>query len=77
MAEVHGRVVISKLNQVYLQLSTEDSIRKELSEFFKFKVPGAEFIPAVRKRFWDGYLRLFNLQTNQIYLGLYPYLVQF
>lgn len=77
MAEVHGRVVASKLNQVYLQLSTDDSIRKELSEFFKFKVPGAEFIPAVRKRFWDGYLRLFSLQTNQIYLGLYPYLQQF
>ena len=48
----------------------EEFLRPELSEFFKFKVPGAEFIPAVRNRFWDGYLRLFSLQTNQIYLGL-------
>ena len=73
MAEVHGRLIVAKSDEVYLKVSAEDSIRKELSEFFKFKVPGAEFIPAVRKRFWDGYIRLFNLNTNQIYLGLYDY----
>ena len=77
MAKVYGRLVVDKLDEVYLSVSTEDSIRKELSEFFKFKVPGAEFIPAVRKRFWDGYIRLFNLQKNQIYMGLYPYLKEF
>ena len=77
MAQVHGRLVVAKKDEVYLSISTEDSIRKELSEFFKFKVPGAEFIPAVRRRFWDGYIRLFNLNTNQIYLGLYDYLKEF
>ena len=77
MAEVHGRLVVAKTDEVYLTVSAEDSIRKELSEFFKFKVPGAEFIPAVRKRFWDGYIRLFNLNTNKIYLGLYDYLEEF
>ena len=77
MAQVHGRLVVAKKDEVYLTISTEDSIRKELSEFFKFKVPGAEFIPAVRRRFWDGYIRLFNLNTNQIYLGLYDYLKEF
>ena len=77
MAKIHGRLVVAKKDEVYLSISTEDSIRKELSEFFKFKVPGAEFIPAVRRRFWDGYIRLFNLNTNQIYLGLYDYLKEF
>ena len=71
MATIHGRLVIEKKNEVYLTISTEDSIRKELSEFFKFKVPGASFIPAVRKRFWDGYIRLFNLNTNKLYLTTY------
>ena len=77
MAKVHGRLVVAKTDEVYLTVSAEDSIRKELSEFFKFKVPGANFIPAVRKRFWDGYIRLFNLTTNKIYLGLYDYLKEF
>ena len=77
MAQVHGRLVVAKSDEVYLFISTEDSIRKELSEFFKFKVPGASFIPAVRKRYWDGYIRLFNLNTSKIYLGLFPYLKEF
>jgi len=77
MAKVHGRLVVAKTDEVYLTVSAEDSIRKELSEFFKFKVPGAEFIPAVRRRFWDGYIRLFNLTSNKIYLGLYDYLKEF
>ena len=64
MATIHGRLVIEKKNEVYLTISTEDSIRKELSDFFKFRVPGASFIPAVRKKFWDGYIRLFHLHQN-------------
>ena len=77
MATIHGRLVVEKTNEVYLTISTEDSIRKELSEFFKFKVPGASFIPAVRKKFWDGYIRLFHLNKNQLYIGLYTYLKEF
>tara|TARA_B100000287_G_scaffold341995_1_gene328601 strand:+ start:804 stop:2288 length:1485 start_codon:yes stop_codon:yes gene_type:complete len=77
MAEVHGRLVVDKADEVSLFISTEDSIRKELSEFFKFKVPGASFIPAVRRRFWDGYIRLFNLNTNKLPLGLFTYLKEF
>ena len=77
MAQIHGRLIVTKQDEVYLTISTEDSIRKELSEFFKFKVPGASFIPAVRKKFWDGYIRMFKLQKNQLYLGLYSYLKEF
>ena len=77
MAQIHGRLIVTKKDEVYFTISTEDSIRKELSEFFKFKVPGANFIPAVRKKFWDGYIRLFKLQKNQLYLGLYSYLKEF
>ena len=77
MATIHGRLIVAKKDEVYLYISTEDSIRKELSEFFKFKVPGSEFIPAVRRRFCDGYIRLFNLNTNTLYLGLFSYLKEF
>ena len=77
MATIHGRLIVAKKDEVYLYISTEDSIRKELSEFFKFKVTGSEFIPAVRRRFWDGYIRLFNLNTNTLYLGLFSYLKEF
>ena len=49
----------------------------ELSEYFTFYVPGYQFVPAFRNRIWDGKIRLFNLNTSQIYLGLLEYLKTF
>ena len=49
----------------------------ELSEYFTFYVPGYQFVPAFRNRIWDGKIRLFNLNTSQIYLGLLEYLKSF
>ena len=34
-------------------------------------------MPAVRNRFWDGKIRLFNAQTKKIYAGLLPHVQQF
>jgi len=49
----------------------------ELNEYFTFYVPGYKFMPAFRNKIWDGKIRLFNLQTKQLYYGLLPYLERF
>jgi len=43
----------------------------ELSEHFTFEVPGAKFMPAVKKRLWDGKIRMLDRNTGQINAGLY------
>ena len=69
---------ISKKNEVYLVLTNLDpSTVQELTEFFTFEVPGAKFMPTVRKRIWDGKIRLFSPQTGQIYVGLLQYVKKF
>ncbi len=68
---------ISKKDEVYAKITCEKHIAKELSEFFTFFVPGYQFVPAYRNRIWDGKIRLYNLQTSQIYLGLLPYIESF
>jgi superfamily II DNA or RNA helicase len=70
-------LVISKKDEVYAKITCEKHITKELSEYFTFFVPGYQFVPAYRNRIWDGKIRMFNLQTNQIYLGLLPYIESF
>ena len=67
-------IVVGKLNESYLQISCERHIAYELNEYFSFKVPNAQFHPKVRAKMWDGKIRLFNIQTGQMYLGLYLYL---
>ena len=70
-------ITIIKKDEVYAKVTCEKHITKELSEYFTFFVPGYQFVPAYRNRVWDGKIRMFNLQTNQIYLGLLPYIEEF
>ena len=68
---------ISKKNEVYLQVDTEASIARMLSDYFTFEVPGARFMPAYRNRIWDGKIRLFSPATGELYVGLLPYLTKY
>jgi superfamily II DNA or RNA helicase len=70
-------IVISKKDEVYAKIICEKHISKELSEFFCFFVPGYQFVPAYKNRIWDGKVRLYHLNTSQIYLGLLPYIEEF
>ena len=70
-------ITITKVNEVYGKVECERHVARELSEYFTFFVPGYQFVPAYRNRIWDGKIRLFNLQTSQLYLGLVPYLTEF
>ena len=68
-------LIIDKKNEVYLKIEADADIRRELSEYFTFEVPGFKFMPQFRNRVWDGKIRLFSYATGQIYTGLYPYIL--
>ena len=61
---------VRRYNSVYIQVDAEKSTCRELSDYFTFDVPGASFMPAYRNRYWDGKIRLFNVNTKLIYSGL-------
>jgi superfamily II DNA or RNA helicase len=68
---------VSKKDEVYLKVSCEPGIAQELNEYFTFDVPGARFMPAYKSRMWDGKARLYNMFTQELYVGLLPYLREF
>ena len=72
-----SHLIISKKNEVYLHVDSEIHIHYELADQFTFEVPGAQFSPSYKKRYWDGKIRLFNIQTKEIYIGLLDRIVQF
>ena len=72
-----SHLVISKKNEVYLHVEAEIHVYYELADQFTFDVPGAQFSPAYKKKFWDGKIRLFNTQNGQIYIGLLDRVIQF
>ncbi len=70
-------LTITKKNEVFLKIVTEPHVAHELSDQFTFEIPGAKYMPQYRKRYWDGKIRLFNLQTGEIYVGLLDKIVSF
>lgn len=49
----------------------------DIQDLFTFKAPGYQFHPKFKSRMWDGNIRLFNLNTRQIYRGLVPKIEDF
>jgi superfamily II DNA or RNA helicase len=73
-----SRMLISKKNEVYLRLkNVEPSVAAELNDFFTFEVPGFKYMPTYRNKMWDGKIRLYNIVTGEIYMGLLPYIEEY
>lgn len=58
-------------------VDADPGIKMEISERFTFMVPGHKFMPAFRKKVWDGKIRLFNQMNGEINAGLYDKLRHF
>ena len=58
-------------NHAMMDVDTTRAIKQELSEHFSFYVDGYKFMPAYKSRAWDGKIRLFNMNTSEINVGLY------
>lgn len=72
-----SHLIISKKNEVYLQIQAEPHVYYELRDAFQFEVPNAKFSPAYKNKWWDGRIYLFNINTQEIYVGLLDRLIQF
>ena len=70
-------VTITKIDEAYIKLDCDLGTLQEISDAFTFKVPGAEFMPAYKSRYWDGKIRLVNTVTRTIYAGLYSHIRKF
>jgi superfamily II DNA or RNA helicase len=70
-------ITIEKIDEVYLKIRCEPSYARELSQFFTFKVPNHQYSPAFKKKKWDGTIKLFNLASQTIFVGLLDYVIKF
>lgn len=70
-------VWIKKLNELHIQVIAEPGLIREISDYFTFTVPGAQFMPAYKNKYWDGKIRLLNQLTGVIYAGLAVYIIKF
>lgn len=72
-----SHLIISKKNEVNLHVEAEPHVYHELRDAFQFEVPNAKFSPAYKNKWWDGHIYLFNINTQEIYVGLLDRIIQF
>ena len=51
--------------------------QQELREYFSFFVPGYRYMPAFKRKVWDGKVRLFNQISKELNVGLWLHLKKF
>lgn len=71
------KISIEKINEVYVKVHSEKNVAYELNDYFTFRVPGFQFMPAYRNKIWDGNIRLFSITNGHIYSGLLPYIEKY
>lgn len=70
-------IKLEKINEVFMKVYSDTSIRQELTEYFSFRPPGYQFNPKFKNRVWDGWVRIFNPLKPILYSGLQEYLKKF
>ena len=77
MSPVDNTIRVRMLNHSYMAIQSNASQEQELREFFSFFVPGYRYMPAFKRKVWDGRVKLYNMVTKQMNVGLYHHLRKF
>jgi superfamily II DNA or RNA helicase len=67
-----SHMIITNADESFIKIQCDESVAWELRDAFSFRPPGFQFVPSYKQKLWDGYLRLFNPLSRQIYRGLAP-----
>jgi len=70
-------IVIAPLHHSRSYVFADEGITKEIGEYFSYEVPGARFMHAVKRRHWDGRIRVYHKPTQTLPTGLIPRLEVF
>lgn len=71
-------IIIKTVDESFVQLEfSSQGITRELSDTLTFEIQNARYHPAVRRRQWDGKIRLYNARNGTIYSGLVPHIHEF
>ena len=71
------KIQIQMKDHSQILVTAHPSIDQELREYFAFYVPGYRYMPAYKRRQWDGRIKLYNQITKELPVGLYTHLRKF
>jgi superfamily II DNA or RNA helicase len=74
---MENTIRIRMLDHSRMAVESNPAQQQELRDYFSFFVPGYRFMPAFKRKVWDGKVRLYNQVKREIHVGLYSQLRKF
>jgi superfamily II DNA or RNA helicase len=74
---IPNTITVRMQDHSMMSIDCEPHQVQELREHFSFYVPGYRFMPAFKRKQWDGKIRLFNAVTRDLNVGLWSHLKKF
>jgi len=74
---MENTIRIRMLDHSRMAVESNPAQQQELRDYFSFFVPGYRFMPAFKRKVWDGKVRLYNQVKREIHVGLYNQLRKF
>lgn len=65
------QITIEKIDESFIRLDCDYDVARNLGEYFTFYADGWKFHPKVKAGIWDGKIRLLNMKTKTLPIGLY------
>lgn len=72
-----SQIIVTKKNESFLFVSSDEGIAAEISDYFTFFAPGYQYQPLFKSGVWDGKIRLFDRRFSTLPYGLISYLIKF
>ncbi len=63
-------VYIEKVDDVHIRIHANMGIKEQFEEIFRFRPDNYQFNPKYKQGWWDGWIKLFNPWSGEIYAGL-------
>jgi superfamily II DNA or RNA helicase len=70
-------IIVEKLNEAYIRVTSDYSTEQNIKEFFTFKAPNYQFHPKYKAKIWDGNISLYDIRRKVLPGGLYSKLLDF
>ena len=70
-------IVLQRYDTVYFRIYCSRDIALEINDRFSYEIKDARFNPKVKAGIWDGFIRLYSLNTRTFPIGLYDAFMSF
>lgn len=70
-------ILLKQVDSLYMKVICDDGIATEIYEYFSYFAKNYQYMEKYKAGIWDGKIRLYNIYTKNLYIGLKDSVIKF